>query len=157
MPVSALTCPACGAPAPQASGSCAYCGATLQVAGPTQGSVNGPAAAGHAAAGVARVDVILHGLSAAQVPILVEVLGRPHAVMAEVPTREPPAVFGVPSHLVAMLQSRLGAGVRLETRPSQGPPRGPRGMGGPGGMGGGGRPGFGGRPGPGPFRGPSRR
>ncbi|MBM4390907.1 MAG: hypothetical protein FJ090_07270 [Deltaproteobacteria bacterium] len=151
MPVSALTCPACGAPAPHASGSCAYCGATLQVAGPAPSVANGPAAAGHPAAGVARLDVILHGLGAAQVPILVEVLGRPHAVMAEVPTRQPPAVFGVPSHLVAVLQSRLGPGVRLETRPSQGPPRGP------GGMGGGGRPGFGGRPGPGHFRGPGRR
>lgn len=154
MPVSQLSCPGCGAPAPATSGSCAYCGATLQIAtpGPQGGGHRGPAGGG------GRVDVILHGLTTVHVPVLVEVLGRPHGVMAEVPHRQPPAVFGVPSDQVDALRQRLGAvGVQVEARPAQGPPPGAGrpGFGPPrGGPRGGGPPGPRGEP---PFRGPRGR
>ncbi len=157
MSVTAMSCPACGAPAPAASGSCAYCGATLQVASaPAAGPAPG-------VGGGARFDLVLHGLTPAHVPLLVNVLGRPPHVMAEVPQRVPPTVFGVPADQVNQLTQALAAqGVRVEShpaagRPPAGGPGGPGRGGGPGPRGGpgfgGGRPGFG----PGGPRGPGRR
>ena len=154
MPVSQLNCPGCGAPAPARSGTCAYCGATLQIA-PAAGGP-GPQGGGHPGGG-GRVDVILHGLTNAHVPLLVEVLGRPQGVMAEVPQRSPPAVFGVPADQAEQLRARLTPlGIQVETRPANGPPAGMRGPWGGPGFGPPGRPGFGppGRPG---FRGPRGR
>lgn len=159
MSVTAMCCPSCGAPAPASSGSCAYCGATLQVATAAPASPGARAAPG----GGPRFDMVLHGLSAAHVPILVEVLGRPPQMMAEVPSRVPPTVFGVPADQVNRLTQALAPhGVRVESHPAAGrppgagPQGGPRGGGGPGRGGpgfGGGRPGFG----PGGPRGPGRR
>ncbi|GDX80293.1 hypothetical protein LBMAG42_21040 [Deltaproteobacteria bacterium] len=161
MSVTAMSCPSCGAPAPATSGSCAYCGATLQVAtapAPMPGGGGGPG-------GGARFDLVLHGLADAHVPLLVQVLGRPPHVMAEVPQRVPPTVFGVPADQVNRLTQALGAhGVRVESHPAAGRPPGAGPQGGPRGGGPGrGGPGFGpGGPrgpgfGPGGPRGPGRR
>lgn len=163
MSVTAMSCPSCGAPAPATSGSCAYCGATLQVATasapPVAGSLGGGPGSG------ARFDLVLHGLSAAHVPVLVQVLGRPAHMMAEVPQRVPPTVFGVPADQVNHLTQALAAhGVRVESHPAAGRPPGAGPQGGPRGGGPGrGGPGFGpGGPrgpgfGPGGPRGPGRR
>lgn len=145
MTVTRLACPGCGAPAPAASGSCGYCGATLQIASPAPvggaqpGRAGGGAqpgrAGGRESAGL--VDVVLRGLDDRHVPVLVEVLGRPPALMAQVPSREPPVVFGVPAEQAARLRERLAPlGIEVELRPSRaGGPGGP----GPGGRGPGGR------------------
>jgi hypothetical protein len=77
MSVTALSCPGCGAPAPAASGTCDYCGATLQVTA-VSATGSGP-----------RVDLVFTGLTHAHVPVLVAVLGRPAHIMAAVPHRGP--------------------------------------------------------------------
>lgn len=98
MSVTHLVCPACGAPAPASSGSCVYCGATLQLAPvPLSGAGRpgvGPTRAGGQPGGL--VDVVMRGIGESHVHVLVDVLGRPPALMAQVPARQPPVVFGVP-------------------------------------------------------------
>ncbi len=161
MPVVQLSCPGCGAPAPATSGTCVYCGATVEVTtlrSPADGATRGGAAGGP------TVDVVLRGLRPAHVGVLVEVLRRPPAVMADVPSRTPPVVFNVPTADAEALRARLAPeGVVVELLPPRGPggqhgPGGPRGPGGPGGPRGPGGPGGPRGPGgPGGPRGPGRR
>lgn len=134
MPVSQLSCPGCGAPAPSTSGACVYCGANLQVTGPGAQAPHGTPTSGPPVAEGATFDVLLRGLRPAHVGVLVEILGRPAARMAEVPTRTPPVVFGVPAAKAQALGARLAPdGVVVELLPPRpGGPRGPNGHG-PGG------------------------
>jgi DNA-binding GntR family transcriptional regulator len=61
--------------------------------------------------------VILHGITVAHVPLLVQILGRPPERMAEVPHRTPPAVFNVQPHEVeALRQAILCGDVAWEAR-----------------------------------------
>lgn len=109
MSLTPSVCPACGAPAPATGGACAWCGATLIAPAAASPAGRGPAPGPSPRPGEvgAPLTVVMHGLGPAQVPLLVQILGRPAALMAQVPSREPPAVFGVAPALAEQLRGAL--------------------------------------------------